>query len=122
VTTLEILPTLARLAGARLPGDRRLDGFEISDLLLGANGAHSRRTTLYSLYGYAANRKESMREGQWKLHLSGVPELYDLSKDLPEAHSGAAEHEDVVKRLNSLAAGIRDETHAISNSTATTAK
>ncbi len=99
ITALDILPTFARLAGTKAPDG--LDGFDQLDVLLGRAGAKSPRTTLFSLYGYGKNRFESVREGRWKLHLGTPPRLYDLSTDLGENNDVAAEHPDIVKRLQS---------------------
>jgi arylsulfatase A-like enzyme len=113
VSTLDVLPTLAKLAGHELPRGLKLDGFDCSPLLLGEPGARSPRTTLYSLYGYAKNRRESFREGRWKLHLTQPPELYDLDRDLSEASNVAVQHPDVVKRLTSLLIRHREDTRAL---------
>lgn len=113
LTTLELLPTLAALWGTRPPPDRLLDGSDVSPLLLGQPGARSPRTTLYSLYGFQANRRESIREGAWKLHLSTPPELYDLGQDLTETTNLATSRPEVVARLTRRAAEIREETGAV---------
>jgi arylsulfatase A-like enzyme len=102
VSTLDLLPTFARLAGTE-PKLATLDGFDISPVLLGEKGAHSPRTTLYSLYGYGKNRFESMREGRWKLHLGPTPKLYDLRGDFTESADVAAQHPEIVQRLLKLA-------------------
>lgn len=113
LTTLEIFPTLAGLTGADLPGALNLDGFDVSSLLLGQPDAHSPRTTLYSLYGFGVRRLESIREGNWKLHLTASAELYDLDKDLPESVNLAAQHPEILERLTQLARAIRDDTGAL---------
>jgi arylsulfatase A-like enzyme len=105
VSTLDLLPTFARLAGTEPPA--HLDGFDISPVLLGKKGSRSPRTTLYSLYGYGKNRFESVREGHWKLHLGAPPKLYDLQRDLAESRDVAAEHPDIVQRLVMLAEETR---------------
>jgi len=97
VSTLDLLPTFAKLAGT--PPPVGLDGFDISPVLLGEKDSHSPRTTLYSLYGYGTNRFESMREGYWKLHLASPPQLYDLRSDLAEITDVAAQHPQIVQRL-----------------------
>ena len=85
-STLDVFPTLARLIKAQLLRESgKLDGHDVSSVLLGEKDARSPRTTLYSLYGYKQNRHESFREGQWKLHLSTPPELYDLKSNISEA-------------------------------------
>lgn len=107
VSTLDVLPTFARLV--RTPPPAHLDGFDQLDVLLGRPGAKSPRTTLYSLYGYGKNRFESMREGRWKLHLGAPPKLFDLGSDRGEVTDVAAQHPDVVQRLQALAEQIRGE-------------
>ncbi len=113
ISTLDTLPTLARLAGAKPPESGKLDGYDVSSVLLGQQGARSPRSTLYSLYGYKANRLESFRDGQWKLHLSTPPELYDLKSNVAEAPNIAPQHPEIVRRLSESARQVREETHAL---------
>jgi arylsulfatase len=110
IGALDMLPTLAHLSGAILPESLVLDGFDISPILLGKTEAHSPRTTLYSLYGLNKNRLESMRSGQWKLHLGHPPSLYDLDADISESTDVSSGHPDIVKHLRELARHIRVET------------
>ena len=112
ISTLDILPTLARLADARLPNTEKLDGYDVSPVLLGRKDVHSPRTTLYSFYGLKAKTLESFRETHWKLHLSTPPELYDLSSNVAESPNIAPEHPEVVDRLSESARRVRVETHA----------
>lgn len=100
MSTLDLLPTFAKLAGTPSPAD--LNGFDLSPVLLGEKGEHSPRTTLYSLYGYGNDRFESMREDGWKLHLAAPPKLYDLRHDLMETTDVAAQHSQIVQRLLKL--------------------
>jgi len=116
VSTLDVLPTLAGLTGSELPKDLKLDGNDIRPVLLDA-AAKSPRKTLYSLYGLKKNRKESMRENGWKLHLTQPPTLYQLTNDVSELTDVAAQHPDVVKHLSDLAVQYREETHALANPT-----
>lgn len=108
VSTLDLLPTFARLAGASPPTDG--DGFDQSAVLLGQDGATSPRTKLYSLYGLKQRRLESMREGRWKLHLQPKTMLFDLDSDPQETTDVAAQHPDLVQRLNAEAARTRKAT------------
>ena len=112
LSTLDVLPTLAQLAGASIPPGRQLDGFDVSAVLFGLASARSRRTTLYSLYGLKANRRESFRDGPWKLHHSATPELYNLADDPAESNNVAARHPDMVQRLAELTRQTREATHA----------
>jgi arylsulfatase A-like enzyme len=76
--TIDILPTLAKLAKAELPDDRIIDGKDISDLLFGKPGASSPHDLLFY-------ETDGVRQGKWKLvRIKGVDELYDLEADLGE--------------------------------------
>ncbi len=110
LSTLDMLPTLAKLSGAPLAKDIALDGADISSVLLGKAGSRSSRTTLYSLYGLNKNRSESFRENQWKLHLATPPQLYDLKADIAESSNVAEQHADIVQRLTESARKMRVET------------
>ncbi len=64
-TTMDILPTFCSLTETRLPS-RKLDGFDISALLLGTEGAKSQYKALY----YCRRRQlQAIRTGDWKYHL-----------------------------------------------------
>jgi len=66
VTTMDLLPTFAGLAGAKVPDDRTIDGKDILPLLTGAPGARSPHEAFY-YYNYL--RLNAVRSGKWKLVL-----------------------------------------------------
>ena len=115
-SVMDILPTFAGLAGARLPTDRVIDGKDIGPLVSGRPGARTPHEAFfyYSAYGDLS----AVRSGQWKLHIktpasrasakekdaAPVPALYDLSADVGEQTNVAADHPDVVERLTKMAA------------------
>lgn len=110
LSTLDLLPTFAAISSATLPSGLTLDGADISSVWFdqpAQKSAGSPRTTLYSLYGYKARRLESWREGQWKLHLSTPPQLYDLATDLAEKVDVSAGNSALVQRLTEAAARHR---------------
>jgi arylsulfatase A len=107
VTNLDLLPTLARIAGGSAPADRVIDGLSFAPLLLGEEGARSPRESFYALYGLNAKRLESVRSGPWKLHLSDPPQLYNLDADLGETTNLAPEQTEIVARLRRLADALR---------------
>ena len=95
--TIDLLPTLASLAGEPIPADRVIDGHDISDLLLGRPGAKSPHEMLFYENG-------GVRRGNWKLVHYKVKadrhdELYDLGKDLGETKNVAGEHPQLVAEL-----------------------
>ncbi len=101
---IDILPTFAALAGGRPPSDRRLDGMDISPILLGKQGAKGHD----AFYYYRGLRLEAVRSGAWKLHLR-KGELYNLADDIGESKNVAADHPGEVKRLQGLADRMKDD-------------
>ena len=82
LTSLEVFPTLLKLAGVAPPKDVVLDGFDIMPVL--AEGQPSPRTEMC----WKRRAKEAARVGNWKWirEETGVY-LFDLSKDLEEQHN-----------------------------------
>jgi arylsulfatase len=120
--TLDVLPTLAHIAGCPLPRNR-IDGVDILSLLKGDPTAQPRDELVYY---YHTNSLEGVRKGQWKLVLphksrtyklnmpgrDGYPGkqpdidvpgvLYDLSVDPGETLDVQSEHPDIVRALQAL--------------------
>ena len=103
--SMDLLPTFAGLAGAKVPDDRVIDGKDIWPLLSGHAGATSPHEAFFYLRG---PRVAAVRSRQWKLHRMGgrgskPGALYDLEADIGEKRNVAAQHPDVVQRLTQLA-------------------
>lgn len=121
---LDLLPTVAKLTGAALP-ERRIDGLDLSPLLLGRAGAKSPHPCFYY---YWQNELHAVRQGKWKLQFPhfdrevpdpkkpgnggrrgatmGVPQtfaLYNLEDDVDESTDVAAVFPQVVAALSALA-------------------
>ena len=126
-TTMDVLPTLAALAGGNAPRDRVVDGRDIFDLMHGKEGAKSPTETFYY---YAHTQLMAVRSGKWKLHLprkvntmqrwdvfhreSDIvdftkPLLYDLAQDQGEKHNLAGKHPEKVRELTGLAERARND-------------
>jgi len=120
-STIDLLPTLGRLAGAEPPSDRVIDGRDIWPLMSGAPGAHLPHRCFYYYSNYALT---AVRSGQWKLHFkaeketapSGLQtpravasELYDLAADVGEQHNVLRDHPDVVRELEAEAQAMREQ-------------
>lgn len=109
-STLDMLPTCASLAGADLPEDLILDGYDISPALLGT-GPSPRQEMFY----YRGEQLFAVRKGPYKAHFttqSGYgdkplkhdpPALYNLEHDPSEKYDIAKDHPDVVAELTKLA-------------------
>ncbi len=123
ITTLDVLPTFAGLAGARLPRDLVIDGLDLSEFILGQRDESEREDFLYYSYTYL----QAVRVGDWKLVLPRpakppwtawyarmieaieAPLLYNLTKDIGEKHDVALQRPEVVKRLMARAEKARHE-------------
>ncbi len=103
-TMMDVLPTFAQLAGARLPADRTIDGMDVWPVLAG-DPAKPPRDAFYCFSGL---RLAAVRSGPWKLHLA-TDELYHLGDDIAEARDVAAQQPDVAKRLRGLAESMRSD-------------
>jgi arylsulfatase A len=125
--TIDLLPTVAAVAGVSLP-ERRIDGRDIWRLLSGAAGARSPHEALFFYWG---EELHAVRSGPWKLHLAhpyraleapgrdGAPgryvirqqamALYDLGADPGEDVDVAAANPAIVARLQSLAERARED-------------
>lgn len=101
---MDVLPTFARLAGAAVPNDRKIDGVDLWPVLAG-NPAQPPRDTFHYFRGHVL---DAVRSGPWKLHLA-KGELYQLNDDIGEARDVAAAHPDQVKRLRAIADAMRDD-------------
>lgn len=101
----DILPTLAEVAGVPCPRD--CDGISLVPELLGEKAAG--RAQPQHEYLYWEHRQDvAIRQGHWKALRRGGPrsawELYDLARDRSESHDVAAQHPEVVQKLQALAA------------------
>jgi arylsulfatase A-like enzyme len=127
--TIDVLPTVARLAGAELP-KHKIDGLDIWPLISGKPGAKSPHEGYYFYWGRAL---QAVRSGKWKLHFphayttlagkaggeDGKPApysqgetalaLYDLESDPGEKINVADKHPELVKRLQALAEQARED-------------
>ena len=112
-SSLDLLPTLAKLGGASAPTDRHVDGKDLWSFLAG-EGPSPRTTLFYYFLGHL----QAVRAGNWKLHVARSsgrrpasaaipPELYDLVEDISEARNVAAMYPEVVRRLRALAETCR---------------
>jgi arylsulfatase A len=99
-TAMDLLPTIAALAGARLPEDRILDGHDIGAILTGTQGAKS--PTESFLYYSTQGELKAIRRGPWKLWLESG-QLCQVEEDISELRNLAKQHAPLVEELRELA-------------------
>jgi len=128
-STMDILPTLAKITGAQLP-QHKIDGVNILPLL---NSPKNESPRKHLFYYYHKDALEAVREGHWKLILphkynsykneqpgqNGSPgsthqdstgiALYNLRRDPGERYDVQKSYPEVVKRLMKLVDQERNE-------------
>ncbi|MDB4809685.1 sulfatase [bacterium] len=129
-STIDILPTVAKLIDADLPANR-IDGKDIRPLLFGETGAKSPHESYYCYYG--GGQLQAVRNNRFKLvfpHVyrtldgkeggkGGLPEryqqrkielsLFDLEQDRSESTNVIDQHPEVVEMLQAAAEVARDD-------------
>lgn len=114
-TMMDFYPTLAGLAGAKLPADRIIDGKNIRPLMSGVTGARSPHEAFFY---YRLDRLHAVRSGRWKLVVphrdfnakADVPlALYDLRVDIGETTDVSVQFPSIVKRLEALVDRCRED-------------
>lgn len=99
---IDVLPTLVRLAGGRIPAGRVIDGRDAWPVWSGQSGAK----TPHEVFAYFRNQAlEAVRAGPWKLELASG-KLYNLANDIGESADVAAKNPEQVKHLRALAAKV----------------
>jgi arylsulfatase A len=101
----DFLPTVCELTGAAAPADT--DGISYLPTLLG-KGKQAPHDYLYWEF-HERGGKQAVRQGEWKAVRLDVNkkrprplELYNLSNDVGETHDVAAEHPEIVARMQKL--------------------
>jgi arylsulfatase A-like enzyme len=129
-STIDLLPTVAVLIGAELPG-QAIDGKDIRALMFAEPGARSPHDVFYGYYAHG--QLQTVRDRRFKLHLphryrtlagraggtGGRPvpyeqaeiglALFDLENDVGETTNVAEAHPEVVARLERQAERARGD-------------
>jgi arylsulfatase A-like enzyme len=105
----DFLATFAELAGAKVPDGG--DSLSLVPTLAGRFGAQPKHEFLYWEFHEGGFKQAALFEGRWKgIRSSGRAAplvLYDLRNDIGEATDVAAEHPEIVKRIDSYLATAR---------------
>ncbi|WP_229214881.1 sulfatase family protein [Dyadobacter bucti] len=111
-TTLDLFPTLSKLAGAKVPTDRVYDGFDITPVVFGT-GKNPREEVLY----YRDTDVFAIRVGAYKAHfvtqdeygstektVHNPPLLYNLNEDPSEKYDISKDNPEIVAKLQAALA------------------
>ena len=90
-STMDLLPTAAHLAGAKLPKNK-IDGKNIINVLTGK----TRQSPYNEFYYYRTQKLEGVSDGRWKLIFG---KLYDIVNDPGEKNDIAKQYPEKVKEL-----------------------
>ena len=117
---MDLFPTCIRLAGAKIPTDRRMDGRDLAPVLFKNNPG---RPAL--MHYYFGTELWAVRKGPWKLHFKTTdpstvtvwgawnikehnpPLLFNVEHDPGEQYSKADSHPKIVEELIALAEAHR---------------
>jgi arylsulfatase len=130
VSGIDMLPTIAEIAGAPMP-EKKIDGVSLLPLLKSGEAEPPRKSFLYY---YRRNNLEAVRDGQWKLvfphngrtyegfvpgedgqpgqvnEWSEVePGLYNLRRDPGERYNLLENHPEIAERLRGIADVARED-------------
>jgi len=95
---VDMYPTLAALAGARLGKNKPLDGLDMWPML--GEGKPSPRTeVVYNIEPMAAGLRQGDMKLVWKTTLPPSVELFDISKDVSEKTNLSAQSPETVEKL-----------------------
>jgi arylsulfatase A len=119
ISTMDLLPTFAQLAGTSVSGERPIDGHDVTPLLYGVPGARSP----HEAYFYYRQRElQAVRSGPWKMFLpvantashphfsrNAPPTtlLFNVHSDVSCRLNVASEHPGIVRKLEELADAAR---------------
>lgn len=118
-STMDLYPSFVDLANGSMDKAKR-DGKNITDLILGKEGAKSP----HEVYAYYyLDQLQAVRSGPWKLFLplenfaqhphftkkagGNKPLLFNVARDMSCQYNVAEEHPGVIKELTKLAEGVR---------------
>ncbi len=98
-------PTLTEIAGAKTPENQQLDGINLTGVIQGKPVPQRNEPMIWDFAGYSGI--VAIRDGKWKAVRTKVNrknnpgdwELYDLDADRNETTNLAAQHPEVVERL-----------------------
>jgi arylsulfatase A-like enzyme len=123
-STLDLLPTLSKLAGVALPADRQLDGYDLSDVWKGKE-----ETPRNEMFFYHATKLFAARKGSYKMYfLKNNPDVYpenietlekaqlfNLSVDPSERFDIADKNPEIIEEISKMVAKHKEGLIKVSN-------
>ncbi|MCB8994226.1 MAG: sulfatase [Bacteroidales bacterium] len=111
ISTMDLFPTIVKLAAASLPEDRIIDGKDISPVLFGEKIEMDNKVVFY----YFKNEIYAIRKGPWKAHFITKPSyskippevhtpplLYNIEHDPSEKYDVSENYPDIIKDIIDL--------------------
>lgn len=118
-STLDLMKTIASLAGVDMPDDRKMDSYDLSGLLTGETGISPRDHFYYWAYG----RLHGIRFNNYKMHIHSMEEilywnpveldqplLYDIERDISEKYDLYDKMPEKAKELQNMMKRHLDDT------------
>jgi arylsulfatase A-like enzyme len=122
---MDLMPTVATLAGTHAPTDRTIDGYDRRSLLSGEDGLKSPYDE-HGFFFYQMEQLQAVRSGPWKLYLPlehkkrrvgettgdcdpSLLRLYDVRHDPGETMEISLQHPQVVTRILAMAEQARED-------------
>ncbi len=110
-STLDLMATIASLAGANLPSDRTLDSLDLTGTLL-----HGDPSPRQEMFFYTRGVLHAVRQGPFKMHLftrepvhygrraipHNPPLLFNVDEDPSEQHDLSKKRPEVIEQLQTL--------------------
>ena len=106
-STLDLMATFAAISGGELPKDRKLDSYDLSNVLF-----RDQASPREEMFFWTNAQLHAVRWGPWKLHVKmreainygnevrlGKPELYHLERDISEKYDVAEKYPESVEAL-----------------------
>lgn len=112
-STMDLFTTFSKLAGAKIPDDRIIDGVDLSGVLF-----EQKQSPRENMFYYRGTDLYAVRLGDYKAHFitegaygqygqreeHATPILYNVNEDPSEQFDIAMEHPDVIEDINTLVA------------------
>lgn len=103
--SVDLLPTICSLVGAKIPDDRMIDGKDVTKTLETLDAPERE-----NFYFYKGAKLIACRHGKYKLHFfdtnninRAITELYDLEGDPGEKYNLAEERPELVQQIRDIA-------------------